>query len=450
LRKDLGQGIDSIVDNIGLPISGINLAYGNSGTIGSSDADILITLKEEEASRVPSYTRELRERLPRKFPSVLFSFLPADIVTQILNFGLPSPLDIQISGNKIATNRSYAENLLRKVARIPGVVDSRIQQAFNAPTIDVDVNRTFAALVGLSERDIATNMQVNLSGSIQTTPTFWLNPENGVSYPIVAQTPQRLLDSLGALQALPVGSTENQQILASVSKFGRSQSDAVVSHYNIQPSIDIYASVQGRDVGAVSKDIEAVIRDPQYQPPAGSTVSLRGQVQTMKAAYGQLYAGIGFAIVLIYLLIVVNFQSWLDAFVIVCALPMAMAGIVWMLFVSSTTLSVPALTGAIMCMGVATANSILVISFARSSLADGKEASEAAIEAGFSRFRPVLMTSLAMVIGMSPMALSAEQNAPLGRAVIGGLVFSTIASLFLVPIIFTLVHGTKSGARNEE
>jgi CzcA family heavy metal efflux pump len=445
------NSVDSVVDNIGLPISGINLAYGNSGTIGVSDADILLTLKEGEEKNAEDVTRLLRERLPRLFPSVAFAFLPADIVTQILNFGLPSPVDIQISGNKIAANRAYAEEVLRKLVKVPGIADARIQQAFNAPTLNVNVDRSIASLVGLTEKDVATNMQINLAGSIQTSPSFWLNPDNGVSYPIVAQTPQNWLDSLGALQSIPISSSKGSQILAGIADISRSQSDAVVSHYNVQPSIDIYASVQGRDLGGVAGDIQEILRNTAKQTPPGSTVVLRGQVQTMTAAYGQLYVGLAFAIVLIYLLIVVNFQSWLDAFVIVCALPTALAGIVWMLFLSYTTLSVPALTGAIMCMGVATANSILVVSFARTSLAEGRDSVLSAVDAGFTRFRPVLMTSLAMIIGMAPMALSAEQNAPLGRAVIGGLICSTIATLFLVPVIFSLVHATnRSGSPNGE
>ena len=436
--------LETIVDNIGLPISGINLAYGNSGTIGVSDADLLITLKEGQEPNTDRYIEELRKQLPRLFPSASFAFLPADIVTQILNFGLPAPIDIQISGNKFAENRAYIDQLFRKVARVPGVADPRIQQAFNAPTLKVNVDRSIALDVGLTERDVATTMQVNLAGSLQTAPTFWLNPQNGVSYPIVAQTPQLRLDSLGALQTMSVSSAKGLQLLAGIADISRGQSNAVVSHYNIQGAIDIYAGIHEQDLGAVAKDIQKILDETARQVPAGSTVVMRGQVSTMKSAYAQLFAGLALAIVLIYLLIVVNFQSWIDAFVIVCALPAALAGIVWILFLSYTTLSVPALTGAIMCMGVATANSILVVSFARSRLAEGYDGLAAAVDAGFTRFRPVLMTSLAMIIGMTPMALSAEQNAPLGRAVIGGLMCSTIATLFFVPVVFKLVHGTRS------
>ena len=443
------EALESIVDNIGLPISGINIAYGNSGTIGVGDADLLITLKEGQERNVDRYIETIRERLPKAFPSTSLAFLPADIVTQILNFGLPSPIDVQISGNKLAANRAYIEDVFKRIALVPGVADARVQQAFNAPTLNVDVDRSVALEVGLTERDVTTAMQVNLAGSIQTAPTFWLNPQNGVSYPIVAQTPQMWLDSLEALQMMPVSSVKGPQLLAGVADIKRSQSNAVVSHYNIQGAVDVFAGIHERDLGAVAGDIQKILDDTAKQVPAGSTVVMRGQVSTMTAAYSQLYAGLALAIVLIYLLIVVNFQSWVDAFVIVCALPTALAGIVWILFLTYTTLSVPALTGAIMCMGVATANSILVVSFARTRLAEGYDAMSAAIDAGFTRFRPVLMTSLAMIIGMAPMALSAEQNAPLGRAVIGGLMCSTIATLFFVPIVFKLVHA-RLAAANEQ
>jgi multidrug efflux pump subunit AcrB len=434
------EALESIVDNIGLPISGINLAYGNSGTIGVGDSDMLITLKEGQERNTDRYIKTIRERLPSLFPATSFAFLPADIVTQILNFGLPAPIDVQISGNNLAANRAYIQDVYKKIALVPGVADPRIQQAFNAPTLNVDVDRSIALELGLTEREVATAMQVNLAGSIQTAPTFWLNPQNGVSYPIVAQTPQMWLDSLGSLQTMPVSSAKEPQLLAGIADIKRSQSNAVVSHYNIQGAIDIYAGIHERDLGAVAGDIQKILDDAARQVPPGSTVVMRGQVSTMTSAYSQLYAGLALAIVLIYLLIVVNFQSWIDAFVIVCALPTALAGIVWMLFLSYTTLSVPALTGAIMCMGVATANSILVVSFARTRLAEGCDALTSAVDAGFTRFRPVLMTSLAMIIGMAPMALSAEQNAPLGRAVIGGLMCATIATLFFVPVVFKLVH----------
>ena len=330
--------------------------------------------------------------------------------------------------------------LLKRVALVTGVADARIQQAFNYPTIHVDVDRTMASYVGVSEKDVAQNLQDVLAGSIQTAPTFWLNPKTGVSYPIAAQTPQYWATTLSDLENVPVSVGSNKQILGGIATIRRGVSDAVVSHYAVQPVIDIFATNDGRDLGAVSADIQKIIDETVNQLPPGARVVVRGQVQTMGYAYGQLFTGIALAVVLIYLLIVVNFQSWSDAFVIICALPTALAGIVWMLFVTHTTLSVPALTGAIMCMGVATANSILVIAFARERLADGADPLTAALEAGFARFRPVLMTALAMIIGMVPMALSAEQNAPLGRAVIGGLISATVATLFLVPSIFRLVH----------
>jgi multidrug efflux pump subunit AcrB len=434
------RDLDTIVDNIGLPISGINMAYANSGTIGSADADILISLKPGHAP-TDSYVDRLREQLPRQFPGTSFAFLPADIVTQILNFGAPAPIDVQVIGNDRQGNRAYADRLLKRVAGVTGIADARLQQAFNAPTLDVDVNRSFASQVGLTERDAATTMLDTLAGSIQTAPTFWLNPKNGVSYPIVVQMPQYRVDSMGDLRDIPITAHGQTQLLGAMAEIGRSASDAVVSHYNVQPAIDIFATTHGRDLGAVAGDIQRILRDTAGQVPRGSTVVLRGQVTTMTSAYAQLVEGLAMAVVLIYLLIVVNFQSWLDPFVIVTALPAALAGIVWMLFVTGTTLSVPALTGAIMCMGVATANSILVISFAREVLGGGADALEAARQAGATRFRPVLMTALAMIIGMAPMALSAEQNAPLGRAVIGGLLFATLATLFFVPVVFSIVHG---------
>ncbi len=437
------ESLRSIVDNIGLSISGINMAYSNTGTIGASDADILITLHDGREAEAPGYIKAMREQLPALFPGTTFAFLPADIVTQILNFGLPAPIDVQVIGAKTKENSAFANKLLAKIARIPGIADARIQQAFNAPTFDVDVDRTRAELVGVTERDVAQNLQNALAGSIQTAPTFWLNPKNGVSYPIVAQTPQYWVRSLSNLENIPASQGSDKQILGGVASITRTVSDAVVSHYAVQPVIDIYATNNDRDLGAVAADIQKVLDETAHEVPTGSTVVVRGQVQTMTYAFGQLFVGIALAVVLIYLLIVVNFQSWLDPFVIITALPTALAGIVWMLFLTHTTLSVPALTGAIMCMGVATANSILVVSFARERLAEGADAATAAIDAGFTRFRPVLMTALAMIIGMGPMALSAELNAPLGRAVIGGLVFATVATLLFVPAVFRLVHERK-------
>ena len=431
--------LDGIVDNIGLPVSGINLAYGNSGTVGPGDADLLISLKPGHHP-TEAYLTALRETLPQRFPGTSFAFLPADIVSQVLKFGVPAPIDVQIVGNDLTADRAYAEKLLDKLTHVPGIADPRIQQAFEQPTLKIDVNRSLAGLVGLAEKDAATSMLDSLSGSSQISPTFWLNPKTGVSYAISAQTPQRDLDTLGGLKNLPLTSAGSTQLLGGLATISRERSDAVVTHYNIRPVIDIFATPHGRDLGAVAADMQRVIDDSLAGLPVGAHVEMRGQVTTMTSTYAQLFLGLAFAVVLIYLLIVVNFQSFLDPFVIVLALPTALAGIVWMLFATGTTLSVPALTGAIMCMGVATANSILVISFARERLATGISPLQAAMEAGATRFRPVLMTALAMIIGMVPMAIEPGQNAPLGRAVIGGLIFATCATLFLVPTLFSLAH----------
>jgi multidrug efflux pump subunit AcrB len=436
--------LDGIVDNVGLSVSGINMAYNNSGTIGVEDADILISLKPNHAPTA-DYVKAMREQLPRLFPGTSFAFLPADMVSQILNFGVPAPIDVQVVGNDVQADRKYAGELLARIRRIPGIADARIEQAFQQPTLTVDVDRSLAGLVGLSERDAATAMLTTLAGSSQTSPTYWLNPATGVSYPVSIQTPQQDIGTMNGLQNIPLTAASNTgtgpQLLGGLATIRRTSSNAVVSHYNVRPVIDIYATPQGRDLGGVATDIRQAMQETAKDVPNGASAVLRGQVATMTSAYQQLFVGLGFAIVLIYLLIVVNFQSWLDPFVIVLALPSALAGIVWMLFATGTTLSVPALTGAIMCMGVATANSILVISFARERLAAGADALAAALEAGSTRFRPVLMTALAMIIGMAPMAIEPGQNAPLGRAVIGGLVFATCATLFLVPTVFSLVHG---------
>ncbi|HEU0081514.1 MAG TPA: efflux RND transporter permease subunit [Bradyrhizobium sp.] len=437
--------LDGIVSNIGLSVSGINMAYNNSGTIGVGDADILISLKPDHAP-TDDYIKTMREKLPQQFPGTSFAFLPADIVSQVLNFGVPAPIDLQIAGNDLAADRKYAIALLARIKAIPGIADARIEQAFQQPTLDVNVDRSLALLAGLTEKDAATAMLTTLSGSSQSAPTYWLNPANGVSYAVSVQTPQRDINTITGLKNIPVTSAvaANTQLLGGLAQVQRSNSNAVVSHYNVKPVIDIYATPQGRDLGALASDIRTAIHDTAKDLPKGASVALRGQVSTMTSAYQQLFVGLAAAIVLIYLLIVVNFQSWVDPFVIVMALPTALAGIVWMLFGTGTTLSVPALTGAIMCMGVATANSILVISFARERIAAGANAMAAAFEAGGSRFRPVLMTALAMVIGMLPMAIEPGQNQPLGRAVIGGLIFATCATLFLVPTIFSLVHGRKA------
>jgi multidrug efflux pump subunit AcrB len=432
--------LDGIVSNIGLTVSGINMAYNNSGTIGVGDADILISLKPNHAP-TDDYIKTMRVKLPQQFPGTSFAFLPADIVSQVLNFGVPAPIDLQVAGRDLAADRTYANSLLAKIREIPGVADARIQQAFQQPTLDVNVDRSLTSLVGLTEKDVATAMLTTLSGSSQSAPTYWLNPANGVSYAVSVQTPQRDINTMTGLKNIPVSSaTANPQLLGGLAQVQRTNSNAVVSHYNVQPVVDIFATPQGRDLGAVAADIQQVIHATAKDLPKGASIALRGQVSTMTSAYRQLYVGLAAAIVLIYLLIVINFQSWIDPFVIVMALPTALAGVVWMLFATGTTLSVPALTGAIMCMGVATANSILVISFARERMEAGLDALAAAFEAGRSRFRPVLMTALAMVIGMLPMAIEPGQNAPLGRAVIGGLIFATCATLFLVPTIFALVH----------
>jgi multidrug efflux pump subunit AcrB len=442
--------IDTLADNIGMPISGINMTYNNTGVIGPQDGDIQIKLKENHRPTA-GYVKALREQLPRAFPGMTFAFLPADIVNQILNFGAPAPIDLQVRGADVTANFGYANKLLTRIRRIPGIADARIQQSPNNPSFNIDVDRTRAQYVGLTERDVTNSLVVNLSGSGQVAPTYYLNPDNGVSYSIVMQTPQYQVDSLSALETLPItAGGPSAPILGGIANITRSVSSAVVSQYDIQPLVQIYATPQGRDLGAVAADVNAAISDTAKEVPKGSSVVLLGQVQTMNSAFSGLLFGLLAAIVLIYLLIVVNFQSWSDPFVIITALPAALAGIVWMLFSTQTTLSVPALTGAIMCMGVATANSVLVISFARERYDVLGDPVAAAIEAGFVRMRPVLMTALAMVIGMAPMALGlgegGEANAPLGRAVIGGLVFATVATLMFVPVVFSMVHG-KRGAK---
>ncbi len=443
------EALGPMVDNIGLPVSGINSTYNNSGTVGPADADILITINPAYESEADGYVKTMRETLPKSFPGTTFAFLPADIVSQILNFGLPAPIDVQVVGANFAANRHYAGELLEKISHIPGIADARIQQAANNPTLGVNVDRMRAAQVGLDEGDIAKSLQETLSGSFKVAPTFWINPKNGVAYPVVAQTPQYWINSVSSLENIPASAQDASQIVGGLATLKREVSPAVVSHYAVQPVIDIYAANQQRDLGAVSADIQRVLDETAKDVPPGSSVVMRGQTQTMTYAYQQLFVGIALAVVLIYMLIVVNFQSWLDPFVIVSALPTALAGIVWMLFITHTTLSVPALTGAIMCMGVATANSILVVSFARERLAEGADAVTAALDAGFTRFRPVLMTALAMIIGMTPMALSGELNAPLGRAVIGGLICSTVATLLFVPAVFRLVHARRPSRASE-
>jgi multidrug efflux pump subunit AcrB len=432
--------IASIVDNIGLPNSGINISYGSSGTIGVFDADISVTLNEGETS-TDALVKMLREKLPAAFPGTTFSFLPADIVTQILNFGSPAPIDVQIAGSDLNATRAFANKLLAKIRNVPGVADPRIQEQFQNPALKVDFNRELAGVVGLTESDAASSIQATLSGSTQTAPTYWLNPSNGVSYPVSVQTPQYGIDTLGELKNLPLTAAQSTQLLGGLATFSPEPLDALVSHYDIRPVVNIYATTQGRDLGSVADDVQKIVDASRAELPKGSTITIRGQARTMVDAYRQLFFGLAMSITLIYLLIVVNFQSWIDPFVIIMALPAALAGIVWMLFLTFTTLSVPALTGAIMCMGVATANSILVVSFAREQLSAGKDALAAAMEAGGTRFRPVIMTALAMIIGMAPMAIEPGQNAPLGRAVIGGLLFATFATLVFVPVLFSIAHG---------
>lgn len=444
-RKIPASQLDGIVDNIGLSVSPINQSFINTGTIGPQDGDILITLKENHAP-TDNYVRVLRTDLPRDFPEAGFAFLPADMVSQILNFGAPAPIDIKIMGPRHDEDLAYLQNLLKEVTRVDGIADARIQQSVNYPQFDVNVNRVYASTLGVTEKNVTDSLVNTLSGSGQVEPNFWLNPRNGVSYPIVVQTPQYYVDSLAALENIPITSPKTQtlQLLGGLASIQRDRGEAVVTHYSIQPSFDIYATIQDRDLGGVATDIQKILDRHRDHLPKGATIMLQGQVPIMQSAFSGLLFGLLAAVVLIYLLIVVNFQSWLDPFVIITALPAALAGIVWMLFTTHTTLSVPALTGAIMCMGVATANSILVVSFARERLLASKNAIQAAIEAGITRFRPVLMTALAMIIGMAPMALGlgegGEQNAPLGRAVVGGLLLATIATLIFVPVVFSLVH----------
>ncbi|HEY2779502.1 MAG TPA: efflux RND transporter permease subunit [Steroidobacteraceae bacterium] len=441
--------ISSMVDNIGLPYSGINMSYSTSAPVGPGDADIYVNLAEHHTPTV-EFVRALRKKLTATYPSTQFSFLPADMISQILNFGLPAPIDVQITGPNVQANHEFANNLLQKLRGIPGAVDMHVHQTGDYPQFNVDVDRTKAQLVGLTEQNVASNLLVSLSGSFQTAPTFWVDPVSGTQYQVATQTPQHRLQTLNDLGNTPLSNsaTGASQLLSNVSSIHRSVAPAVVSHYNAIPVIDIFGSVDHTDLGYVSAQIDKFVKDAKKDLPKGSSMVVRGQVQTMKASFNGLLIGLVGAIVLVYMLIVVNFQSLLDPFIIITALPAALAGIVWMLFLTHTTVSVPALTGAIMCMGVATANSVLVVSFARERMNAGDTAMEAALAAGFTRLRPVLMTALAMIIGMIPMALglgeSGEQNAPLGRAVIGGLIFATVATLFFVPTVFSLIHGRSS------
>ncbi len=438
--------LGTIIDNIGIPYSGLNLSYSNSAPIGTSDADILVSLAEKHRPTV-EYTRALRETLTRDFPGTEFYYLPTDMVSQILNFGLPAQIDVQIAGQQVDQNRALAEQMMQQIGHIPGATDLRIQQPFNLPKWTVDVDRTRAQEVGYSQLNVAQDVLTSLSGSFQTNPTFYLNPRNHVSYNIAVETPQYDVESLQQLQNFPIaieGSGQQPQILGNLASIVRGVEPGTVSHYNAQPLIDIYGSVDGADLSSVARRVERIIEQSKPKLPRGSQIFLRGQIETMHSSFQGLFYGLLFSVVLVYALIVVNFQSWLDPFIIIAALPGALAGIVWILFLTGTHISVPALTGAIMCMGVATANSILVVSFAKEQMEHGMGATEAALSAGYTRFRPVVMTALAMIIGMVPMALGlgdgGEQNAPLGRAVIGGLLLATFGTLTFVPVFFSLMH----------
>ncbi|HVM92164.1 MAG TPA: efflux RND transporter permease subunit [Terriglobales bacterium] len=450
LREQIPKNeLQTVLDNIGVPYSGINLSYSNSGVIGTSDAEVLIALDPEHHHSTAGYVRKLRRELPRRFPGVEFFFQPADIVSQILNFGVPAPIDIQIIGANLQTNHDIGQRIANRIRTIPGAADVHVQQLMNLPTLYLDMERTRINQVGLTAQNVAQSVLISLSGSFQTSPNFWLNPHNGVSYPIAVQVPQYHMTSLEDLMNTPVNraGAAGEQVLSNLTRLSPTVRPAVVNHYNVQPVIDVYASVQGRDLGGVASDIMKELKPFQDHLPRGTTMEVRGQVETMRSSFIGLGFGLLGAIVLVYLLIVVNFQSWLDPFIIITALPGALAGICWFLLITRTTLSVPSLTGAVMCMGVATANSILMVSFARDRMDMGVPALQAAIEAGYTRIRPVLMTALAMIIGMFPMALGfgegGEQNAPLGRAVIGGLLFATVATLFFVPSVFAIIHGRR-------
>jgi multidrug efflux pump subunit AcrB len=457
IRKEIPAAeVQSVIDNIGLPYSGINLSYSNSAPVGTSDADILVTLSAKHHP-TDNYIHQLRLALPKQFPGVTFSFLPADMVAQILNFGLPAPIDVQVVGNDLQGNRAYADALLAKMRYVSGATDLRIQQPFDQPYLRLRVERTKAEQLGFTAHDVAQNLLVSLSGSFQTSPSFWLDPKNHVSYQIATQTPQYRTDTLQDVENIPITGTDPNappSLMASLVSTQRGAGMAVVSDYNVAPVIDIFGSVAGRDLGGVAGDINKIINATRTQLPRGSRVVVRGQVQTMRASYVGLLGGLVFSIVLVYLLIVVNFQSWLDPFIMISALPAALAGIAWILFITHTNLSVPALMGAIMCMGVATSNSILVVSFATEKMAEGMDSVNAALAAGFTRFRPVLMTALAMIIGMVPMALGlgdgGEQNAPLGRAVIGGLIFATASTLLFVPAFFSVLQGSRRHSAQEQ
>ena len=448
LREQIPKAeLETILDNIGLPNSGINQSYSSNGTIGTADAEILIALDPEHHTPTADLTRRLRRILPQRFPGVEFFFQPADIVTQILNFGLPAPIDVQVIGPEMADNYRIGQKIANQMRRIPGTADVHVQQQLALPTLHLDIDRPRVTQVGLTAANVAQSVLVSLSGSFQTAPNFWLNPKNGVSYQMAVQAPQYRMTSMQDLMAIPVTGAQGPQLLGNLVQATPVTRAASVSHWNVAPVIDVYASTQDRDLGSVAAATDRIIRGYDGHLPRGTKIVVRGQAATMRASFLGLGIGLVGAIVLVYLLIVVNFQSWLDPFIIITALPGALAGICWFLLLTRTTLSVPSLTGAVMCMGVATANSILMVSFAREQMDEGLPAFQAAVSAGYTRMRPVLMTALAMVIGMVPMALGlgegGEQNAPLGRAVIGGLLFATVATLFFVPCVFTIFHGRR-------
>jgi CzcA family heavy metal efflux pump len=450
-RQIPGKEIQTILDNVGLPNSGLNQSYSSAGSIGSSDAEILISLDPEHHQPTAGHIRNLRRLLPQRFPGVEFFFQPADIVTQILNFGLPSPIDVQVVGNDMQSNYLIAQQIANRMRHVPGTADVHVQQMLSGPTLHMDLDRDRITQVGLNARDVAQSVLISLSGSFQTAPNFWLNPKNGVTYQMAVQSPQYRITSLDDLMAVPVESPQGEQLLGNLVQLQPVARPVVVNHYAVQPVIDVYASTQDRDLGGVAAETDKIIKDFSGHLPRGTHIVLRGQVSTMRSSFIGLGVGLLGAIVLVYLLIVINFQSWLDPFIIISALPGALAGICWFLLLTHTTLSVPSLTGSVMCMGVATANSILMISFAREQMDEGMAAIPAAIAAGYTRMRPVLMTALAMIIGMVPMALGfgegGEQNAPLGRAVIGGLLFATVATLFFVPSVFAIFHGRREARR---
>ena len=449
------RDLELVLDNIGLGTGGTSLAFGDSATVGSSDGEILVSLKEHHEGSTPAYIEKLRKVLRERYPQETFFFQPADMVSQILNFGLPAPLDIQIVGRS-KENYAFARRIEKEIARIPGAVDVHLHQVVDAPELRVNVDRTRAQQVGLTEKDVASSLLVSLSGSGAVQPTYFINPKNGVNYVVAVQTPQHRMDSLQALGTtpLPAGSNGAPQLLSNLASIQRSQSMAVINHYNVQPTFNVYANVQGRDLGGVAADVDRVLARYQKELPKGTSTVVRGQVESMRNSFTGLGMGLIFAIVLVYLLMVVNFQSWLDPFIILMALPGAIAGIVWMLFVSQTTLSVPALMGTIMSVGVATANSILMVTFANEVRAEGLDAKQAALAAGGTRLRPVLMTALAMVLGMLPMSLGlgegGEQNAPLGRAVIGGLMLATVFTLFFVPVVYSVLRKAAPAVDEDE